>query len=55
MNYNRIKVPALSVIVAGERILALVKRGNLLSVVMFNKELKAKSEIASLNTRSFVT
>jgi hypothetical protein len=49
MNYNHIKVPALSVIVAGERILALVKRGNMFSVIIFNKELKAKGEIALLN------
>jgi len=49
MNYNCIKVPTLSVKVAGECTLALVKRDNTLSVVIFNKELKVESEIALLN------
>jgi hypothetical protein len=49
MNYNYVKTPALSIMVAGGCIFALVKRGTLLSVVMLDKERKAESEIASLN------
>jgi hypothetical protein len=49
MNYNYVKTPALSIMVAGGCIFALVKRGNLLSVIMLDKELKSENEIASLN------
>jgi len=49
MKYNHVKAPILSVMVVGESILALVRRGDLLSLVMFDKELKAEGEITSLN------
>jgi hypothetical protein len=55
MDYSYTKVPILSVIIAGKYILALVKRSNILSLVMFNRELKAESEVALLNaSRGFI-
>jgi hypothetical protein len=49
MNYNYTTFPILNSVVAGEHIIALVKQDNMLSIAIFNKELKAKSEIVTLN------
>jgi len=49
MNYNYIKVPVLSVIVAREHLFALVRRGNMLSVVMIDEELRTKREVTTLD------
>jgi hypothetical protein len=48
MNYSYITAPILNSVIVGEHILALVKQDNILSIAMFNKELKAKSEIVTL-------
>jgi hypothetical protein len=49
MNYNYTTAPILNSVIAGGHILALVKQDNMLSVAMFNKELKAKGGIVALN------
>jgi len=49
MNYNYTTPPILNSVIAGGHILALVKQDNMLSIAMFNKELKAKSEIVTLS------
>jgi hypothetical protein len=49
MNYNYTTLPILNSVIAGGHVVTLVKQGNMLSIAMFNKELKAKSEIVTLN------
>ena len=55
MSYNCINVPALSVAVVEEHILALMKENNMLSMASFNKSLEAESRIATLSgSRGFI-
>jgi hypothetical protein len=49
MNYNYTTASILNSLIVGEHILALVKQDNMLSIAIFNKELKAKGEIVTLN------
>jgi hypothetical protein len=49
MTCNYITAPILHSVIAGKHILALVRRANMLSIAIFNKELKAEKEIVLLN------
>jgi len=55
MTCNYITAPILHSVIAGEHIFALVRRGSMLSIAIFNKELKAEKEAVLLNgSRGFI-